>query len=292
MPRLEAAAGHPHRKRPVVVVAAVAPPLVHRRPPKLASPRHEGVVEEAALLEIEDEGGARLIGVGGVLPHPVDEIAVGVPGLVEQLHEADTALEEPAGEETVAGIAGLGRIGDPVAIENGLRLAGEIHQLRRARLEPVRHLVALDPGGDLRIADRVEGERVEPVERVERGSLRFPVDPLGVGEIEDRIAGAAKGGAAVEGGEEAGAVVARSAAGASGAGQHDIAGKILRLAPQAVERPGPEARPAELLRAGVHQNLRRRVIDRVGLHRTDDADVVGDSPDVGQQLARIEPASA
>ena len=78
----------------------------------------------------------------------------------------------------------------------------------------------------------------------------------------------------------------------SAGAEDDEAGQVLRLAAQAVGRPRAEARPAELLRAGVHEDLRRRVVERVGDHRLDDRDVVDDLGQVRQQLRQLGPALA
>ena len=53
-------------------------------------------------------------------------------------------------------------------------------------------------------------------------------------------------------------------------------GKFVGLGPQAVEQPRAHARPALDDRAGVHEGVGRVVIDLLGLHRADDAEVVGD----------------
>ena len=70
------------------------------------------------------------------------------------------------------------------------------------------------------------------------------------------------------------------------------AGQVLRFAAQAVGRPGADARPAELLVARVHQDLARGVIEGVGDHRFDDGDVVDDCRQVRQQLRELRAALA
>ncbi len=80
----------------------------------------------------------------------------------------------------------------------------------------------------------------------------------------------------------------RSAAATARAGaahQHDEAGQVGALAAQAVVDPRAHAGPAGDARARVHERVGRVVIDLLGLHRADDADVVGDAGDVRQQLA-------
>ena len=137
---------------------------------------------------------------------------------------------------------------------------------------------------------RLQRQVVEPVQRVERRPLRVGVDALRVRQIQHRIAGAAERDAAVHRRQESAAVVAGAAAGSLGAGQHHEAGEIGRLAAQSIQRPRAEAGPAELLRAGVHHDLGGGVIDRLGLHRADQADVVGDLGGVRQDLAEFHAA--
>ena len=73
--------------------------------------------------------------------------------------------------------------------------------------------------------------------------------------------------------------------------QHDEARQILVLAAQAVRQPRAHARPAELRRAGVEEELRRRVVELVGAHRLDDRDVVDDRRQVRQQVRYLTPRS-
>ena len=246
--------------------------------------------EQAPLLEIGHQRGTGLIGVEGVLLDARRQVAVLIPGFVEQLHEADAAFDEPPGQQAVAGEAGvLGRF-DAVAVERLLRFLAEVHQLRGARLQAIRHFVALDAGGDLRIGIRLQRLLVQPIQGIERGALRFQVDAGGVRQIQHRIAGAAKRRAAVHRRQEAAAVVAGAAAGSLGAGQHDEARQVGRFAPQPVQRPRAEAGPAELLRAGIHHDLRGGVIDGLRLHRADQAQVVGDLRGVRQDFAQFHAA--
>ena len=93
--------------------------------------------------------------------------------------------------------------------------------------------------------------------------------------------------------QEAAAPVRRAAARAARAGlQHDEPRQVARLAADAVGDPGPHARPAELRRAGVHEQLGRAVVEHVGRHRPHDADVVGDRRQVRQALGDRLPALA
>ena len=128
---------------------------------------------------------------------------------------------------------------------------------------------------------------------VERVALHRVVHAARVGQVQHRLAAAAERHALVDGGQEAAAPVGVAAAGPLLAGvEDDEARQIARLAAQPVGHPGAEARPAELLRAGVHQDLRRRVVEGVGHHRFDDGDVVRHAGQVRQQLGQFGAALA
>src|SRR5690606_14056994 len=77
-PRLDPAAGHPDGEAQNVVVAAG--PLPHRRAAELATPDDQGVVEHPPLVQVFDQGGARLVNFEGGLGHRLLDVAVVVPG--------------------------------------------------------------------------------------------------------------------------------------------------------------------------------------------------------------------
>ena len=72
---------------------------------ELGGPDDERLVEQAALFEIVEQAGDGPVDLGAVGRVVLPEVAVGVPGAgaavgaVEDLHEADAALDEPAGGE-------------------------------------------------------------------------------------------------------------------------------------------------------------------------------------------------
>src|SRR4051812_3006927 len=84
---LDAAACEPHRETAVVVVAAVVAALHHRRTAEFAAPNDDRVLQEAALLEVLDKGGAGAVGFVAVVADGARQVAVLVPGFVEELHE-------------------------------------------------------------------------------------------------------------------------------------------------------------------------------------------------------------
>src|SRR5256885_11832124 len=69
---LNAAAGEPHGVGVDVMVAAdCLADFSHGSPAKLAAPDHQRLIEQAALLEIANESGGRLV---GFLAHPVEPL--------------------------------------------------------------------------------------------------------------------------------------------------------------------------------------------------------------------------
>ena len=68
--RFDAAAGHPHRERLRMMIAAqfasgVRIAFHHRRAAEFAAPDDQRVVEQAALFQILDQRGAGLVGLAG-----------------------------------------------------------------------------------------------------------------------------------------------------------------------------------------------------------------------------------
>ena len=105
--------------------------------------------------------------------------------------------------------------------------------------------------------------------------------PGGSERVKDRVAAAAQLDALVAGGQKAAAPEAvEQALVGIGAGavrdHHDERRQVVGLGAQAVAEPGAERRPARLLRAGLDERDGRVVIDRLGVHRVDDADVIDD----------------
>ena len=103
---LDAAAGQPDGEAERMMVAAVGA-FGAGRAAELGGPDDERLVEQAALLQILQQAGDRLIdlrAVGGVV---ACEIAVGVPAAgaavaaVEDLHEPHAALDQPPRRQAV-----------------------------------------------------------------------------------------------------------------------------------------------------------------------------------------------
>ena len=113
-----------------MMVAAVVAALDHRRAAELAAPdrpacRRAGPRCFRSLISAAQAWSVSL----QFFLRSCDQVAVLVPGFVEELHEAHAALDQPAGQQAVVGERRLARLG-AVHLEDVLRLAGDVHQLR------------------------------------------------------------------------------------------------------------------------------------------------------------------
>src|SRR5262245_49476831 len=92
----DAAAGQPDGEAARVMVPAIVirrqGSLAINRSAELSTPDHQGIVEQAALLEIGDEGGGSLIGIAALAADLPGQVGVLVPTTVEELNKADAAL--------------------------------------------------------------------------------------------------------------------------------------------------------------------------------------------------------
>ena len=235
----------------------------------------------------------------------VGQAAVMVPALVVELDEAHAALGQPAGEQAVGG-EGAG-----LAAPRGRRGRGRssgssrIGDLGHARLHAVGHLVLGDAGVDLGVAEVVVVDRVSSAKRSSIFRRLARSMPSG---LSGRGPGPCRCGTARPDecwGESRCPRAGRRAAGRSGPCEIRTtnAGRFSLSAPEPVAEPGADARPAGELRAGLEEGDRRVVVDRLGVHRADEAEVVGDSPVSGSNSLiqapdwpccanlKIEPAS-
>ena len=286
----DAAAGEPHGEGVDVVVAAgLVAVFAHRRAAEFAAPDDQGLLEQAAGLEVADEAGAGLVNLVHDLRKIVLEglalAAMAVPVGVVELDEAHAALDQAAGEQAVAGERGLAGV-DAVQVEGRLGFAADVDELRRARLHAVGHLVGLDARLDLGVAGGDEALQVELAHGAEDALLAGGVDAGRRAQVEDGLALAAQRHALVGGGQEAAAPVDRAAARAARTAlQDDKPRQVGRLAADAVGDPGAHRRPAELAAAGVHEQLGGRVVEQRGLAGGHDAQVVDHAGGVRQQVA-------
>ncbi len=286
---LEATAAQEHRKAFHVMIATRAAFvfLRHRRAAEFATPNDDRIVEHAPLFQVLDERRGGAVHVGGVLADEFDEVVVMVPIAVVKLDEPHAALGQAAREEAVGSeraIAGLATI----EVEDGFRLVGNIHQTRNGSLHPERHLVLRDARGNLRIVHDVLLRTIQRLHGRDYIVLQAGADARRAVQIMDRIAFGTKGHALKLSGQKTAVPHARRdglRAAAFRGSQHDKSRKILALAAEAIHDPRTHRRPAGNRCAGIHEGVRRIVIDGVGDHRADNAEIVGHRADVRKQLA-------
>src|SRR6185295_17903262 len=72
-------------------------------PSELAAPDYQGVVQQAARLQVLDEGGTGSVGVPGLRFDAFGKSSMVVPVAVAKLDEAHAAFGETPSQETVVG---------------------------------------------------------------------------------------------------------------------------------------------------------------------------------------------
>ena len=116
---------------------------------------------------------------------------------------------------------------------------------------------------------------VEILQRIEAGALHLARDARRVREVEHRIARTAEHHALIGGRQKAAGPVGAAAAGADAGTEDDESRQILRFAAESVEHPRAHGRTADLYAAAEEQQLAGMVIEGVGVHRADQAEIVG-----------------
>jgi hypothetical protein len=190
-----AAAGHPHGVGFLVVITAdfgagtsvTAGALGHGSAAEFGIPDDEGVIEEAAFLKVFEERCDGSVDLFGFIGQGIEDAAVMVPALVEELDKADAAFDESAGEEAVVGEARLAGLG-AIHFVNALWFGLDVHELRDAGLHAKGHFVLADAGGDFGVADVVEVNLVEVLDGIDDEFAFGAGDSLGIGEKVDGIA--------------------------------------------------------------------------------------------------------
>ena len=91
-------------------------------PPKFAAPKDQGILQEAAFLQLPDQGGPWLVDVITLATDMSGQIAMLIPATVIELDESYTSLGETSCENAICRIAaGLARFG-AVTFEDGCGL--------------------------------------------------------------------------------------------------------------------------------------------------------------------------
>ncbi len=288
-----AGSGQPHGKAAGMVVASgvggfpIA--LAGDAASEFATPDDESVLEEAALFEVAQEGGGGLVNVGAPALAPTAEAAVVIPIGMEELDEADVSFRHAAGEDAIGGVAAwASRIG-PVHFEDVLGFVGKVGEFGDGGLHPVGHFVLADAGGNFGIAGVVEFEGVDFLEAVQHGAAQGAREAFWVVEVEDGFAGVSEFNALKAGGEEAGApviVVEGLVAGAEHfRDKNDVIGQVSVWGAEPVADPRADGGASGELMSCEQERHGGGMINLLGAHGLDEAEVIGDGADVGQPFA-------
>ena len=207
-----------------------------------------------------------------------------VPAPVIELNEANAALDEAPSQQTIIGERSLPRLG-PVQTMNGFRLARNIHELGNARLHTIGQLVGRDARIDFRISHDLGALGIELTDGVERCATALCRDPVRILEVEHRRFLRAKLDALMHRGQKTapptGLPTVRIALARQ---QNDEAREIFVRASEAVGQPRSHAGAANDLMTGVHEDLRRGMVELGRVHRLHHRDVVDDLSEVRQEL--------
>ena len=199
-----------------------------------------------------------------------------VPRAVIELNEPHATLGEASRQQTIRGVgAGLSRIG-AVQLEGAFRFFRQIGQLGHRGLHAKRHFILRDPRGDLRIVRRLEFELVQFLEIVDEPRPLRLIEARRVGDIQHRVAHRAQLDPLIPARNESRAPLSLGQRLAVPRNHHDEGGQVLVDRPQPVGDPRAKARPSRQLKPGLRKRHRRIVIDLFGMHRLDEAQVVGD----------------
>ena len=261
--------------------------LSHRRAPEFAAPEDERVVEQTSLLEILDQRRRRLVHVLRGHRHVLLDVAVMIPRAMVELNHPHATLGEPARHEAVRGETAVARLLDAIAVEDVLRLVAEVGQLRHGRLHAKRHLVLRDARGDFRIDPFRRKHPVQAIDLLHHLTLRALADAIGIADVMHRVALRLELDALKLARQQSARPLPRGdrlRAGLALRREDDEARQTVRLRAQTIEEPRAHARPALDDGPGVHESVRRVVIDLLRLHRADDAQVVRDRLDVRELI--------
>ena len=127
---------------------------VERRAAELGGPDDERVVEHAALLQVGEQRGDRLVdvlGERGVLVHVAVRVPVARGAGVDQLDETHAALGEPARDEALPGEAFRAAARQSVELVRVVGFLREIEGLGRGGLHAEGGLEGADARRELRV---------------------------------------------------------------------------------------------------------------------------------------------
>ena len=240
------------------------------------------------MLKIAQECGGGLIGVATLHADLFGRVAVGVPAAVIELNEPHPTLGQTPGEQAVVGVpAGSGDVG-AVHLADVLRLALHVDQVRHTHLHAESEFVLRDAGGDGRIVEAAGLFAVELVQRIEHATTLGACDAGGVVQVQNRIALPAEFHALKTARQKTRAPQAiiqwLTSLGAAIGGHGHERRQVGVFATKPVAHPRAQARAAGDDGAGLEQSRSGIMIDGLGVHALDHAQVIDE---LGHMLLRL-----
>ena len=247
---------------------------------KFAAEDHEGVVQHTALFQVLDQGVTSLIHVLALHGEVVGQVAMLVPPAMENLHEAHSPLHQTAGHQRTVGEGAAVLRFLAIEFEGLVAFAAQISQVGDTGLHTEGHFILLGAGLDFRVTDQFISGLIQGGETVEHFTAELAGNARSVLQKKHRVALGPQGNARVFARKktsppEPGRNGLHIGAGIRMRGmQHHKRGQVLIHRAKAPRQPGPHGRLAADHAARIHQLIRRFVVDGVGFHGADDAQVI------------------
>ena len=288
----DAAAGEPDGEAIMIVIATGAA-LGDRRSTKFAAPNHECVFQHASLLEIREQGGDRLVDLGGVLPEVRLDVGVMIPRLTCAMPKLHVAYARSSSRRAI-------KVCRPCTLSPYMFMmySGSLADFERFGC---RHLHAegkLERLDARALIERPGGRTMFGIELAQKLQLLLlhlmrgmrtadvfdqPVD-LAVLRIDERPLKCP--------GREAGLPIRLVGNRVTARAHCNETREVLIFGPKPVQDPRADARSRLYRIAAVHQQQRRFMVGNLSIHRANNGNVVYMSCSARKQLAHLEAAAA
>ena len=300
-----ASTGHPDGEAEVVVVSPwlLGGDIGRGRATKFPTPDDQGFVEQPLGFQVGQQGGDGLVALK-CLGAVVVDVGVVIPGDVgseRQLYKSDSSFGQAASDQSpfrktaVLAPPGHTRGGfgaDPVEVEGRLGLLPKVKSFGRGKL----HAECEFEGGDSRLQCWVGSfpgqlKAIHLLQQVELTAListrQGRIAKVGNDERRIQLVSVNKS-SGMHCGQETAGPARRPGPRMASMADHDEGGQILVLRAESVTDPGSHARSGGLIGANVHHQQPGDVLGDVGVHRVQQAQLVGVPGDVGKQFADPE----
>ena len=216
---------------------------------------------------------------------------------MQKLHRADATFDKAAGQQGAGRERTRFRHIGAIKFERCGGFVTEVCQFRHAGLHAVGHFVLRHPRQRLGITKLIERSLIQGAQCVEHGATVLGTDAGRVLDVQHGVANMSQCDTGIFAGEKTARPHSCEQGLSSGTRfpgrrQDNKTRQVIALAAQAIREPGTKTRLAGDFAAGHDERTRRVMIDRVGVDRLDQGDVVDAFGRVGHQLAHPRPTLA